>query len=184
MTGISPEVTAAYIGGFFTVIALIVGAVFSSITGILAIARSIKERHGRLSMEISMAIANEPGIARRFAIGVIKVEMFGENEEARGEIRFVPLNARITVGRDASNEFILQDIKRVVSRMHCGFVSDGKRVYVEDYGSVNGTSVNGVAVEPGSPRELKNGDTITLPALVEKPTFVATFYEIHRSSFW
>lgn len=179
-----PEVTAAYIAGFFTILALVVGAVFSSVTGVLAIARSIKERHGRLSIEISMAIAKEPGLARRFAVGVIKVEMFGENPDAAGQVRFVPLNARITVGREDTNEFVLQDVKRVVSRMHCGFVSDAKFVYLEDYGSVNGTLLNGVAVVPGTPCRLKNGDKIRLPALGENPTFEATFYAIHRSSFW
>jgi len=181
---LSPEVAAAYVAGSFTILALVIGAVFSSVTGILAIVRSIKERHGRLSIEISLAIAEEPGLARRFAVGVIKVERFGENLEAAGQIRFVPLNARITVGRDDANEFVLQDVRRVISRMHCGFVSDAKHVYLEDYGSANGTLLNDVPVIAGGPRRLKNGDKISLPALEAQPTFEATFYEIHRSSFW
>lgn len=177
------DVVAAYVAGAFTIIALLIGAVFSAVTGVLTIKRSFKERNGQLAISISTAIAQQPELAIRFAVGVLKVELFGENDEVTGITRFVPLNARITMGRGETNEFILKDVNNTISRVHCGLVSDGRNVYIEDYASVNGTKLNENPVTPGKPKKLKNGDVIALPAL-GRPVFVVTFFTVHHSSFW
>jgi DNA-binding NtrC family response regulator len=62
--------------------------------------------------------------------------------------RTVPLRGRrLTIGRDASNDVVLDD--RYVSGRHCR-VEEVAGVYrVEDLGSSNGTRLNGVRVEQG-----------------------------------
>jgi len=47
-----------------------------------------------------------------------------------------------------------------VSRKHAKlFVNDGD-LYIQDYGSTNGTRLNGVLLDPHSPYRLKHGDTL------------------------
>ena len=63
-----------------------------------------------------------------------------------------------TIGRGARADFILE--AALVSRVHCRLTADASgQLLVEDLGSTNGTSVNGVA----APRAvLKSGDTLTI----------------------
>ncbi len=70
-----------------------------------------------------------------------------QNSLLAGETRFIPVNSRITVGRDAENdihlfeELLTIDQNRELSRYHCGFVANQGNVVLEDYNSVNGTFV-------------------------------------------
>lgn len=65
-------------------------------------------------------------------------------------------SAQFLIGRDAHCN--LRPASPAISKQHCGiFVRDGK-VYVQDYGSTNGTHVNGEPVT--GERELANGDKL------------------------
>jgi pSer/pThr/pTyr-binding forkhead associated (FHA) protein len=52
-----------------------------------------------------------------------------------------------------------------VSRVHASINVDRGRVYLTDLGSVNGTRVNGVRLEPHLARPLQNGDIVILGKL-------------------
>jgi adenylate cyclase len=70
----------------------------------------------------------------------------------------------IVVGRDEGDPEVDLDLRfdRWVSHRHARiWLSDGA-LWVKDLGSRNGTSVNGMAVEPGSARRVNAGDEITI----------------------
>ena len=74
--------------------------------------------------------------------------------------RLITVGEELTIGRGVEGDGGLPD-DRKVSRRHARFLlgADGV-LLVEDLRSANGTSVNGVALEPGSPRELRAGDIV------------------------
>jgi ABC-type multidrug transport system ATPase subunit/pSer/pThr/pTyr-binding forkhead associated (FHA) protein len=74
--------------------------------------------------------------------------------------RLITVGEELTIGRGVEGDGGLPD-DRKVSRRHARFLlgADGA-LLVEDLRSANGTSVNGVALEPGSPRELRAGDVV------------------------
>jgi pSer/pThr/pTyr-binding forkhead associated (FHA) protein len=153
-----------------------------------------KQRQRELALKIVDTIGTDRTAARRFAIGLVKIEKVGHTEaqhkqsEERGKVYFLPVNSRVTVGRDSENDIILhdpslkigdQDHNRELSRFQCGFVADEYNVVVEDFASKNGTLVsdpNGnkrmniggrevkfVAVQR---RELSDGDLIWVAPFV------------------
>lgn len=62
------------------------------------------------------------------------------SEKGKGEV--FELNApEISIGRDKSNEIVLNDAS--VSRRHCIIERRGEKYFVSDSGSLNGTTVNG-----------------------------------------
>jgi type VI secretion system protein len=68
---------------------------------------------------------------------------------------------RFTIGRSDSNDWVLTDAKRVISKQHC-FIepfSGGHRIIDE---STNGTRVNGKPVDKNTGQVLRNGDEIEL----------------------
>ena len=95
-----------------------------------------------------------------------------ERGMGKGQICFIPINSRVTLGRNDDNDITFPDDN--ISRYHCGFVSEGGDVYIEDYRSLNGTMLNNVKLETGSCK-LKPGDNI----LVDR--FVLEFRNVHVS---
>src|SRR5689334_22284352 len=69
----------------------------------------------------------------------------------------IRLGSVLQVGRQPSNEVVLQG--GTVSRTHAAIVWEAKRERptIEDLGSANGTSVNGVKVQAGHPMVLEHG---------------------------
>src|SRR5689334_9042475 len=63
----------------------------------------------------------------------------------------------ISIGRDKTNDIRIPD--RSISRRHCLIESDGTRFTITDFGSFNGTFVNGGAV---TTETLNHGDRVTL----------------------
>jgi hypothetical protein len=71
------------------------------------------------------------------------------------------LNQPVTsIGRRADNAIVLDDSE--VSRRHAEVELTGGSAQIIDLGSSNGTLVNGVKIEPDSPQEIKEGDTISI----------------------
>ena len=79
---------------------------------------------------------------RRFAVGIIKV-VAPKNHTEWGKVHFIPMNARVTVGRSEDNDIVLMDDKESLSRWHCGFIANQHSVWIDDYKSLNGTKVRG-----------------------------------------
>lgn len=71
--------------------------------------------------------------------------------------RFELSGSRLTVGRSAESDIMLDDV--TVSRHHAEFVADGEGWVVVDMGSLNGTYVNRSSVER---RPLTSGDLIQI----------------------
>ncbi len=64
----------------------------------------------------------------------------------------------ISIGRDPGNQVMIDDVQ--VSRQHARLIPQGGLMVLEDLGSTNGTSVNGLRIT--SPHTLAHGDEIGL----------------------
>ena len=76
-----------------------------------------------------------------------------------GERIAIP-DGRWIIGRDVGSDIVLDDAG--VSRRHAALTLEGGEAMIEDLGSTNGTSVNGVRLESG--RRLVSGDEVRLGA--------------------
>ncbi|GGG98994.1 family 16 glycoside hydrolase [Silvibacterium dinghuense] len=65
------------------------------------------------------------------------------------------------------NDIVLQDIEHTISRFHCEVSRKNGQLYITDLKSANGTLVDGEPLQPGQPRLLRRGNTITLANNVE-----------------
>src|SRR5215203_3716637 len=65
--------------------------------------------------------------------------------------------SEISIGRDKTNDIRIPD--RSISRRHCVIKTDGEHFTIVDFGSFNGTFVNGAGVKQQS---LNHGDRVTL----------------------
>ncbi len=123
--------------------------------------REMHDRQSDMSLDISKLLL-EPtkarAASRRFAVAVMKI-IKGPEGDQKGLVMFIPYNSRVTIGRDESNDVVLSD--GYVSRFHCGIVSDGQSVYLEDYCSTNGVQLNGATVPGGTSVPLENEDSVT-----------------------
>ena len=73
--------------------------------------------------------------------------------------RFFPLvKAETVIGREAGDDIIIKDPE--ISRKHARIFLQGANYFIEDLGSTNGTSVNGMRIQAASP--LRAGDVIKL----------------------
>jgi phage tail-like protein len=67
----------------------------------------------------------------------------------------------LRIGRvEANNDLALANAR--VSRQHMRFVWRGNDLYVEDLGSANGTWINDERVQPETPQQIKEGDSVTV----------------------
>jgi pSer/pThr/pTyr-binding forkhead associated (FHA) protein len=77
-----------------------------------------------------------------------------------------PLKTKtVRVGRDFSNDIVLQDPE--VSRFHMALEWTEKGYQVEDLNSTNGTRLNGIALNPNEPQLLRANDIIQLATMAE-----------------
>lgn len=72
-------------------------------------------------------------------------------------------SGEVSVGRDPSNQLWVSD--PALSRQHCLLTQNGDRYFIRDLGSLNGTVVNGMAVEE---LQLHHGDQIAIGTSVLK----------------
>jgi hypothetical protein len=103
-------------------------------------------RQSELALQISEIVSSEEpqvrqAAMRRFAVAVLRVKR-PSGHAAAGSVFFVPMNSRITIGRDDSNDVVLKDDKNYLSRWHCGLMANSHDVWIDDYESTNGTAVN------------------------------------------
>jgi hypothetical protein len=154
---------------FIALVGVVVSALVSLILAWFTAHAAVRSEHAKRQSELALKIADmvsspdktsRLSAMRRFAVGFVKVVFAPEGDEQDGLVHFIPMNSRATVGRSKDNDIVLNDKEGLVSRWHCGFISDQHRVWLEDYNSKNGTVVGGEKVV--NPRELKSGDEITI----------------------
>jgi hypothetical protein len=122
------------------------------------------KRQSELALKISELVSapdkgQRVAAMRRYAVAVVKIVQPVDHSE-RGMVYFIPMNSRITVGRADENDIVLKDEQNFLSRWHCGFIADQKRVWIDDYKSTNGTRLRGIEIT--EPQELKNDDEIEI----------------------
>jgi pSer/pThr/pTyr-binding forkhead associated (FHA) protein len=71
---------------------------------------------------------------------------------------FMPINGETLIGRLDTCQ--IRPAHPTVSRKHCRIFSEEDKFFVEDLGSMNGTTVNGSKIQ--SKIELKDGDSINV----------------------
>lgn len=78
-----------------------------------------------------------------------------------GETALREARPGLSVGRHpALVEYVIAD--ESVSRRHCRFSLNGRRLEIEDLNSLNGTEVDGKVLEPFVPKIVEEGMTIVL----------------------
>jgi hypothetical protein len=92
------------------------------------------------------------------------VARFTITSEGGASSNFVIAPGETGIGRGNTNEIVLEGDG--VSRRHARLTWDGKSFVLEDAGSKNGVLVNGQRLS--SPRELANGDVVTIPGWMLK----------------
>ncbi len=94
----------------------------------------------------------------------------------------------VTIGRGAKND--LAFASPAVSREHAAITFRDGRWFIEDRGSFNGTFLNGIRVQPGTPLPLRHADRIGLgsetilfswPAQIRDPDTTDTLEEVGTS---
>lgn len=70
------------------------------------------------------------------------------------------LAGELTVGREATNDLVL--VKGGISRLHARLAEQDGRWFVEDRGSLYGTYLNGVRLQPRVLYSLRHADRITI----------------------
>jgi predicted component of type VI protein secretion system len=70
------------------------------------------------------------------------------------------LHEQLTIGRGPENDLTFASAK--VSREHAVVRFERDRWFIDDRGSFNGTFLNGVRVQPGSPLPLRHADRIAI----------------------
>ena len=132
------------------------------------------------------------------AMGVLAVEMHGEQDELRtfemvspfatpkhapgsatplqGHVFTITGDATVTVGREASCDVMIPDPS--VSSMHASIAFTGGAAVVSDHASRNGTSVNNRPVR--GERTLEDGDLITFGRYSFQYFRPATFHSVLR----
>ncbi len=71
----------------------------------------------------------------------------------------------IGIGRDVDNDIVIQEPE--MSRHHLRFVMSPSGYMIEDLGSLNGTRVNGLRLNPNEPRTMRVNDIIHIGTMVK-----------------
>jgi hypothetical protein len=171
-----PELSSLYAPIVAAVVtSLVVAAIVGFFQGRSAARREIARRQSDISVEMTKLLiegGNTKAVAKRFAVGLVKI-LNGPLESELGAVCFIPINSRITVGREPDNDLVLTAAN--VSRLQCGFYSEGRDIFLEDYRSASGTFVNDKQVASGNSRRLKGGDKIAVS------DYEIEFQYVHRS---
>ncbi len=69
--------------------------------------------------------------------------------------------AEFYIGRRETNDGVVS-YNSMIGRTHCKVIRNGEQYLIVDLQSVNGTYVNGVRLQSGSPASVKNGDIVRL----------------------
>lgn len=93
-----------------------------------------------------------------------------KNDEGNGGLKLhsgkndLMINKNITIGRDASCNFRLDD--PLVSRKHANIEFISNVAYIKDLGSTNATYINNNPLKPNEQRKIRRGDVIKIGSTV------------------
>lgn len=73
---------------------------------------------------------------------------------------------RITLGKSARSVDVVIKESDTISRVHCCVGREGKRYYVQDMGSLNGTFLNGIKIYSNQKMEIRKGDRLQLANMI------------------
>jgi pSer/pThr/pTyr-binding forkhead associated (FHA) protein len=104
-------------------------------------------------------VLEAPEIARDYT-GVLQAVVVGGAIHA---VHALPASGRVTIGRYHGSGIAIED--ETISRFHA-VLHLGPPHTIEDIGSANGTSVDGVAVAPGEHVAVKIGSLIKVGSIV------------------
>ena len=76
----------------------------------------------------------------------------------------IPLVAKITLGRDSTNQVVIDD--QMVSRFHALIQKINDSFFIQDLNSSNGTFVNDKPVPPGKYIQINKNDNIKFGSIV------------------
>ena len=150
------------------IVSALVGMITGAITAYITTHLKIKEEREKWAREFPLKFAenqaegNEKAqrMATQFAIGFL---VFVDPETNERQKIFVPPHCRLIAGRNPENEIHINEV--MLSRKHCAFAADEKKVYVELLEGRTPIYKNGEALSGRA--ELKSGDTIALgPTLI------------------
>ena len=96
-------------------------------------------------------------LAQQHAVGILAITMPESSERIK---YYVPRGCRVSVGRDESNDIVLNDKSRIVSPKHAIIDSRDDSVWVIDI-STNGTSLNEIPLR-GEQKPLNSNDVIMI----------------------
>lgn len=159
------DTAAVTVGG--AILAAVISAAVAWVTAMRTVKSEHAKRQSELALKISELVSSKDetirkAAMRRFAVAIFKISApdSAPKHKEEGVVHFIPMNSRVTVGRDEDNDITLEVQDRSLSRWHCGFISDRDAVWIDDYRSLNGTHVNGKAIS--TPCLLKDADEITV----------------------
>lgn len=109
-----------------------------------------KTKGGKSSVPPIAPINDTPGVIRIIAM----------NSPTRFEL--VVNKDNYTIGKSENSVDGVISFNKMISRIHCRIIRNGKTVTITDLQSSNGTFVNKVRLQPNQPCQLKNGDIIRL----------------------
>ena len=84
-----------------------------------------------------------------------------------------PSSFDIVVGQSMDADIVVAEY--TVSTRHCAFGFEGYAMTVTDLGSLNGTRVNGVPLQPSVPRVLRDGDELRMGRILCRYMSAASF---------
>jgi hypothetical protein len=87
-----------------------------------------------------------------------------------------PFPDRVSIGRATNCDAVFR--LSYVSKLHAHLVTEGERTSIVDQGSANGTEINGDAVAPNTPCEVKVGDRVKLGRLELTLLDADAFYDL------
>ena len=142
-------------------VSALVGIVTSAITAYVTTRLKLKEEKQRWQRDFAVKYFEvqtaDPTLAQKmamqFGIGFVKYR----TDDPEPQKVFVLPNCRVVVGRMPDNAISIPD-NRALTRHHCAFVADDVDVFIEHFGSTNGTFLNGERVN--EKRKLQTGDVV------------------------
>lgn len=75
--------------------------------------------------------------------------------------RYEIVRNSVSVGRGQECDWVLPDVDRTLSKIHCLLLKQGGRWFITDISS-NGTWINGELLDPGLPRPIHHGERLIL----------------------
>jgi hypothetical protein len=131
-----------------------------------------------------LILAERPeALGSQFSTDVVSVdEMRDDAGAGRLEVKVVakapgnPYPDRISVGRARNCDIVLREPS--VSKLHAHFLRLPGGLELSDFGSQNGTRVNGGVLPPQTPRPVRSGDRLSFGTVETKLVDGADLYDL------